>query len=598
MIESALVLIHASADGNDHIGCGALIEGGYIVTCRHVWEEATALAAVPVAVFLHCRDESGAPLRHDLTLVSDCRLGPPPHPDIVLLKPLLCPANAFRLQPATSDGYQTGEAEAQAMVHRPKDDGSDPWEEVTVEGTLRDRPRSDGRRQFSGKRDQGYWFVRGSSGSPLFKPGAHQLAGILSLAELGANDRKSTLHEAFVVPGTVVRQHLKQLVDAVDAEEHEHLLLWFSHSKGVDPEKLRPIFDRLANQGLKPAKIIAEAEKSVAKMLDLARAKPPPTNDGTDIDAALSAAREKLGRLDSAGALAGLAAKLAEEEEARRQRLLPLLRETAAIQRATYDHGSAKATLDQIFDLDPDSIWDRIALGDLHRDTGSLGKAREAFDEALATARRQDPEGRDVAAAQDRRGDVLVAQGEGAAALAAYRAGMAIRERLAAADPANAEWQRDLSISRNKIGDVLVAQGEGAAALAAYRAGMAIAERLAAADPANAEWQRDLSISRNKIGDVLVAQGEGAAALAAYRAGMAIRERLAAADPANAQWQRDLIVSGFRLAETDPPAAVLHLSRALAVARSLAASGRLTPVDAWMVAALERRLSDLGGPSA
>ena len=55
---------------------------------------------------------------------------------------------------------------------------------------------------------------------------------------------------------------------------------------------------------------------------------------------------------------------------------------------------------------------------------------------------------------------------------------------------------------------MLVAQGEGGAALAAYRAGLAIAERLAAADPGNAGWQRDLSVSHERIGDVLVAQGE------------------------------------------------------------------------------------------
>ena len=62
---------------------------------------------------------------------------------------------------------------------------------------------------------------------------------------------------------------------------------------------------------------------------------------------------------------------------------------------------------------------------------------------------------------------MLVAQGDGAGALAAYRKALAIREALAAHDPANTEWQRDLSVSHNKIGDVLVTQGDGAGALAA-----------------------------------------------------------------------------------------------------------------------------------
>jgi hypothetical protein len=35
---------------------------------------------------------------------------------------------------------------------------------------------------------------------------------------------------------------------------------------------------------------------------------------------------------------------------------------------------------------------------------------------------------------------------------------------------------------------------------------LAIAERLAKADPGNADWQRDLSVSHNTIGDVQVEQ--------------------------------------------------------------------------------------------
>ena len=97
--------------------------------------------------------------------------------------------------------------------------------------------------------------------------------------------------------------------------------------------------------------------------------------------------------------------------------------------------------------------------------------------------------------------------------------------------PATRGWQRDLSVSYNKIGDVLVAQGKLDEALKAYRDGLAIAERLAAADRSNTQWQRDLSVSYNKIGDVLVAQGKLDEALKAYRDGLAIRERLAAADP-------------------------------------------------------------------
>ena len=46
------------------------------------------------------------------------------------------------------------------------------------------------------------------------------------------------------------------------------------------------------------------------------------------------------------------------------------------------------------------------------------------------------------------------------AALDSYKAALAIRDRLAKADPGNAGWQRDLSVSHDKIGDVLRRAGQ------------------------------------------------------------------------------------------------------------------------------------------
>jgi tetratricopeptide (TPR) repeat protein len=147
-------------------------------------------------------------------------------------------------------------------------------------------------------------------------------------------------------------------------------------------------------------------------------------------------------------------------------------------------------------------------------------------------------------------------------------------------------WQRDLSMSHNNIGIVLQAQGSLVAALDSYRAGAAIVERLAKADPGNAGWQRDLSVSYNKIGDVLRAQGdlkatleflsrhasgepgldflaslkklaemrrvalgEFAEALVSYRASLAIVEQLAKADTGNAGWQEDLSTSHLNIGD-------------------------------------------------
>ena len=132
-----------------------------------------------------------------------------------------------------------------------------------------------------------------------------------------------------------------------------------------------------------------------------------------------------------------------------------------------------------------------------------------------------------------------------------------------------------------------VAQGDLPAALTSYRASLAIPERLAKADPGNADWQRDLSVSHDRIGDVQVAQGDLPAALTSYRASLAISERLAKADPGNAEWQRDLIVSYVKL--SDVTGDKMYAVQALDIALAMQKRGILAPRDSWMIEDLRRR---------
>jgi hypothetical protein len=53
---------------------------------------------------------------------------------------------------------------------------------------------------------------------------------------------------------------------------------------------------------------------------------------------------------------------------------------------------------------------------------------------------------------------------------------------------------------------MLRAKGDFAAALKEYEARRAIGERLVAADPGNAVWQRDLSVAHRRVGDTLQGQ--------------------------------------------------------------------------------------------
>jgi hypothetical protein len=83
---------------------------------------------------------------------------------------------------------------------------------------------------------------------------------------------------------------------------------------------------------------------------------------------------------------------------------------------------------------------------------------------------------------------VLVAQVNLPEALKAYRDGLAIRDRLAKADPDNAGWQRDLSVSYASLAVVLRKMGASAEALTALQQGQAIIVRITQVSPDNAVW--------------------------------------------------------------------------------------------------------------
>ncbi len=107
-------------------------------------------------------------------------------------------------------------------------------------------------------------------------------------------------------------------------------------------------------------------------------------------------------------------------------------------------------------------------------------------------------------------------------------------------------------MSQEKIGDVLHAQGNLPGALESYRASLAIKERLAKADPGNAGWQHDLALSLQRVGFVASQQNQRENALASYRHGLAIMQRLIGLAPDHAAFKRDLAWFEARLAELNP----------------------------------------------
>jgi tetratricopeptide (TPR) repeat protein len=170
--------------------------------------------------------------------------------------------------------------------------------------------------------------------------------------------------------------------------------------------------------------------------------------------------------------------------------------------------------------------------------------------------------------------------GDNAGALAAYQELLDLAERLEAEHPTDAV-RFQLALGHHGIGRQLNLIGKSAEALEAHRKALAIRERLANANPANAAYQFDWARSHNFIGGVLSRIGKPAEALEAHHKALAILQRAADANPAVLQNAKDdynigrsvantQVFVGHLLSQTGKPREALEsLNKALALSRRL-----------------------------
>jgi hypothetical protein len=88
-ILTGLVYIYSASPTRTFRGCGALIEGGYVATCRHVWRDATTRtngetgAATEVEIqFPYSQDKNGAAYTSRTVLADACEGPEGPAPDL------------------------------------------------------------------------------------------------------------------------------------------------------------------------------------------------------------------------------------------------------------------------------------------------------------------------------------------------------------------------------------------------------------------------------------------------------------------------------------------------------------------------------------
>jgi hypothetical protein len=136
MIETGLVYIYSVSPARPFKGCGALLEGGYIATCRHVWRIAAPAGQPPevepeveIEFPFGTKEKVGggdkyvAPARR-ARLADACVVLDGTAPDLVfltLVEPRSQPSGVMWLQPAAHDRFETGAGFAHAgLIGRDK----------------------------------------------------------------------------------------------------------------------------------------------------------------------------------------------------------------------------------------------------------------------------------------------------------------------------------------------------------------------------------------------------------------------------------------------------------------------------------------------
>ena len=308
----------------------------------------------------------------------------------------------------------------------------------------------------------------------------------------------------------------------------------------------------------------AHGEATSAEVLDLydRAAALDPSHFRTQVERARLA--RELGDLTRARSAADQALKVAaaDPERATAQRLIG---EIASDQ---HDYATAKPSLDAALAIfqrlaanDPtptgqnEVAWVLQDKGDLLVLTSAFDAARDAYSDSLAIRQRLAAANPTNAALQDyltsvyqRLGDLAEKVGDLKSARGDFEAGLAIRQRLSAADPSNTDLQYYVSAFLRRLGDLAEKQGDLAGARKAYEDCLAIRQRLSVADPSSAQLQNAVALDLEDLAGVAFDQNDLATARADYDACLAIRRRLAAADPTNAAMQQLILRAMARAA--------------------------------------------------
>jgi tetratricopeptide (TPR) repeat protein len=198
-----------------------------------------------------------------------------------------------------------------------------------------------------------------------------------------------------------------------------------------------------------------------------------------------------------------------------------------------------------------------------------------------------------------RLGDLYVRAGNLDKAGEQFQQDLAIREKLAAANPERDEWQQYLANAYNRMGDLRLQEKQPGEALGWYRKALAIRERLAPTVAANADWQSLLAGEHVKIARALVQDGKKEEGAESYQKAIAIFQRLVELDPGKVSWEQMTTIALNEMArvlaeiEDRIPDAIAALRQAVTIQTKLVAVNPEFMPRRWNLALTYERLGDL-----
>ncbi len=215
---------------------------------------------------------------------------------------------------------------------------------------------------------------------------------------------------------------------------------------------------------------------------------------------------------------------------------------------------------------------------------GDTRGARDSLDRALAIrtalARMAPADASDQAALAEARlqnSELLLAEGEPAAALEQVRASVGILAALAAASPGDRAREAKLARGRRYEGVALAQGGDREGGLRVLASAAATFESLAAAEPGNAAYRRELAITHSITVHALGGSSDRERASASYARATGLQEALVASEPGNASLKRELAythadMGAFYEWSGDESAALSCYARAVPMVEALVAS--------------------------